>query len=53
MQVSVGGKQFGAQGETAGEAPRLQGEKFDADQAGQVPLSAEVELVNGGHGFKV
>ncbi|MGE5463362.1 MAG: hypothetical protein ACM3PS_08400, partial [Syntrophothermus sp.] len=51
VQVAIWGEQLGAHGQAAGEAPRFQGGEFDAEQAGQVTLSAGVELVEGGgHG---
>ena len=53
MQVSVGGQQFGAYSEAAGQTSRLNAEEFNADQAGQVTLSAEVEVLDGGHKSKV
>jgi hypothetical protein len=49
VQVSVGGEQFGAQGEAAGEAPWLHAEEFNADQAGQISFAACVKLIEGGH----
>ena len=44
----LGASSSGRTVEAAGEAARLQAEEFDAHQAGQVALSAGVELVNGG-----
>ena len=35
--------------EAAGQSPRFDADKFNANEAGQETLAAGVELVNGGH----
>src|SRR6185503_488778 len=52
MQVTVGGEQFGANDESAGQPFRLHAKKFNAEQARQVTLAACVELFNRIHGGK-
>jgi len=47
------GEQFGAQGEAARQPPRLHADKFNPDQVWQLTLAACIQLLNGGHGFKV
>ena len=49
VQIAVRGEQLRPDCQSAGQASRFEGQEFDPDHAGQVTLSAEVELVKGGH----
>ncbi len=49
VQVSVGREQFGTQRKAARQAPGLETDDFNPDQARQVALSAGVELFDGDH----
>jgi hypothetical protein len=43
----------GPQGEAARQPPGLDADKFNADQAWQVSLSACIQLLDGGHRLRV